>query len=382
LKIGDLPSYLALLPPTQAVLVLGPPGVGKSTVIRQFAEKEAIALGREFIDYDDDDELFLRIAKNPEKFYIYLDLRLSETEPTDFLGVPRDIDHFIVYKPLRWVQIFSHPNSAGLLFLDELTNVRREDILAQAYKLVLDRRAGFRKFSDNVRIIAAGNHPEHSTVANLLPSPLANRFAIIDIDASDVYEWIEYVDSVEGGIDPRIAGYLSRFPGDLLKKSDAETLENFPTPRTWSRLNQILHLRGDINIKTIHEVAKSLVGKEVAHKFATFCKLSKYLPSPEEILKNPEVLDRRIDETEKELTMTKLDLYYYAIAVVSEHIKKTKEVRVDDIIRFSRKIFNYQADLLIVFLKMLPKERKGTLVLKLSDIPEVRDAVSSIAKYL
>jgi hypothetical protein len=51
----------------------------------------------------------------------------------------------------------------------------------------LTEKLGFRKFSDNVRVIAAGNHPDHSTVANLLPSPLANRFAIIDIDASDVY---------------------------------------------------------------------------------------------------------------------------------------------------------------------------------------------------
>jgi len=380
LKISELPKLLSLIPPTQAVLILGPPGVGKSTAIREFAEKEAIAMGRELVDYDDDDELFLRISRNPEKFYIFLDFRLSEAEPTDFLGVPRDTDSFITYKPLRWVQVFSHPNSAGVLFLDELTNVRREDVLAQAYKLVLDRRAGFRKFSDNVRVIAAGNHPEHSTVANLLPGPLVNRFAVIDIEASDIHEWIDYVDLVEGGIDPRIAGYLTRFPNDLLKKSDAETLENFPTPRTWSRLNQIL--RGNItDSKVIYEVAKALLGKEVAHKFATFCKLSRYLPSPEEILKNPEVLDKRVDETEKELT--KLDLYYYAIAVVSEYIKKSKEaVRIDDIIRFSRKIFNYQADLLIVFLKMLPKERKGTLVLKLSDIPEVRDAVSSIAKYL
>ena len=188
------------------------------------------------------------------------------------------------------------------------------------------------------------------------------------------------MDSVEGNIDPRIAGYLSRFPSDLIKKSDAETLENFPTPRTWSRLNQILRLRGDINTKTIQEIAKSLLGKEVAHKFATFCRLAKYLPSPEEILKNPEVLDRRIDEKdEKELT--KLDLYYYAIAVVSEHIKKNK-ARIDDVVRFAKKIFNYQGDLLVVFLKMTPSELKGALALELSNIPEVRETVSSIAKYL
>ena len=376
MKISELPKLLSLIPPTQAVLILGPPGVGKSETIRKFAEDEAKRLDKEFVEYDEDDELFSKILKDPERYYVFVDFRLSELEPTDLLGIPRDENGTITYKPLRWIKAVRE--TAGLIFLDELTNVRREDILAASYKLVLDRRAGFTKISDQVRIIAAGNSPEHSTIANLLPSPLANRFAIIDVEAPDIYEWMEY-ESAKGGIDPRIAGYLSRFPSDLIKKSDAETLENFPTPRSWSRLNQVL--RGKItNIKIIRELAQSLLGKEVAHKFATFCRLAKYLPSPEEILKNPEVLDRRIDEKdEKELT--KLDLYYYAIAVVSEHIKKNK-ARIDDVIRFAKKIFNYQGDLLVVFLKMVPSELKGALALELSNIPEVRETVSSIAKYL
>ena len=379
MKISELPKLLSLIPPTQAVLILGPPGVGKSTMIRQFAEDEAKKLDREFVDYNESDDLFLKVSRDPEKYYVFLDFRLSEAEPTDFLGVPRDADGFVIYKPLRWVQVFSHPKAAGMLFLDELTNIRREDVLAQAYKLILDRKAGFLRFAQHVRIVAAGNDPQHAAIANMLPAPLTNRFAVFYVSPPDVIEWTTYVDMCEGGVDPRVAGYLLRYQSDLLHKSEPETLENFPTPRTWSRLNQILKNDDITNLKMIKEIAEALLGKEVAHKFATFCKLSKYLPSPEEILRNPDVLDRR-DIDEKELT--KLDLYYYAIAVVSEHIKKIKEVLIDDVIRFSRKIFDYQADLLIVFLKMLPKERKGTLVLKLSDIPEVRDAVSSIAKYL
>ena len=377
MKISELPKYLELLPPTQSVLIIGPPGCGKSTAVREFAESEAQRLGREFIDYDDDDELFLRITKNPEKYYVFLDLRLTETEPTDFLGVPRDVDHFIVYKPLRWVQVFSYSSSAGLILLDELTNVRREDILAQAYKLVLDRKAGFKKFSDNVRIIAAGNHPETSAVANLLPAPLTNRFSVIDIDSGDVYEWIEYVNAREGGIDPRIAGYITRFPGDLYHKSDAETLENFPTRRSWSRLNQVIRDNNVDDLKMIEELAKMKVGKVVATKFAAFCRLQKYLPEPDKILKNPDVLDKEIDDTD----FSRLDLIYYAVATVASYLSFNKADE-KDIVNFSKKLAEIQGDLLVVFIRLLPKSMRNALVIKLSGIPSIRDVVMSIAKYL
>jgi len=380
MKIGELPKYLALLPRKQSVLILGPPGCGKSTAVREFAELEAEKLGREFVDYDDDDELFLRIAKSPEKYYVLLDLRLSECEPSDFLGVPRDIDHFIVYKPLRWVQVFSYEQSAGLLFLDEITNVRREDVLAQAYKLVLDRRAGLRKFSDGVRVVAAGNDPEHSSIANLLPAPLANRFAIIRIDATDHYEWIEYVNTREGGVDPRVAGYIARFPGDLLQKCEAETLENYPTPRSWSRLNQILR-ENDLGLVEVEEVARMLLGSVVAQKFASFCRLKDLLPPPEKILEDPDSFFNKTAGDSASKSASKIDLLYYAVSSVASYVS-TNRADWKQVINFAAKLAKVQADLFVVFAKLLPKRMRDYLVINVAEIKEVRQVVAAMSRYI
>jgi DNA polymerase III delta prime subunit len=384
MKISELPKYLSLLPPYQSVLIVGPPGCGKSTTIHGFALEEARRLGRQFIHYDDDDETFSRIAKEPEKYYVYLDLRLTEMEPTDFLGVPRDSNGFVVYKPLRWVQLLSNKNVAGLIFLDELTNVRREDVIAQAYKLVLDRRAGFRSFSPSVRIIAAGNHPQHSTVANFLPAPLTNRFAVIEIDASDHYEWIEYVNTREGGVDPRVAGYIARFPGDLLQKCEAETLENYPTPRSWSRLNQILR-ENDLGFVEVEEVARMLLGSVVAQKFAAFCRLKNYLPPPDQILKDPDLIFSKTASNEASrdpAAPSRLDLIYYAIASVASYASTSRAIDLKEVASFAIRLAKEQADLFVVFLKLLPKPMRDSLVIKVADIKEVQKTVVAISRYI
>jgi energy-coupling factor transporter ATP-binding protein EcfA2 len=380
MRISELPKYLSILPPRQSVLIIGPPGCGKSTVVRKFGEMEAKRLGREFVDYDDDDELFLRIAKNPEKYYVFLDFRLTECEPADFLGIPRDTDGYIIYKPLRWVQVFSLPSSAGLIFLDEITNVRREDLLAVAYKLVLDRRAGLKKFADDVRVIAAGNHPEHSSVSNLLPSPLVNRFAVIYVDDLDVFEWVEYVRDNEGGIDPRVAGYIARFPGDLYHKTDAETLENFPTRRSWSRLNQILR-DNDLEPSEIEQVAKMLLGNVVAAKFAAFCKLRDLLPPPDKILEDPDDFFRRVSGV-RDGDATKMDLLYYAISSVASYVSADRAIDLKEVAGFAVRLAKEQADLFVVFAKLLPKQMRDSLVIKVADVKEVQQVVMAISKYI
>jgi hypothetical protein len=57
---------------------------------------------------------------------------------------------------------------------------------AASYQLVLDHVAGFCQFSKDVMVLAAGNTPEHSSVAHMISTPLADRFKIIRIDPPTV----------------------------------------------------------------------------------------------------------------------------------------------------------------------------------------------------
>jgi len=167
LKIGKLEPYLTKLYKVgpinhtrQSTLLLGAPGIGKSMSCWKLARRLARAVEKEFVDYDDDKAAM--ILENPDKYFVFVDLRLTECEPSDLLGLPHKINGSVRFSPLLWARCLN--KAAGLLLLDELTNIQRPDLITVSYKLVFDREAGFTKFHRDVMIVAAGNRPEHSSV--------------------------------------------------------------------------------------------------------------------------------------------------------------------------------------------------------------------------
>jgi len=143
LKVGNLENYLLKLyragsinHSRQAVLLLGPPGIGKSMTCWSLARRLAKLTNREFIDYNDDEAT--RVLASPDNYFVFVDFRLTECEPSDLLGIPRDVDGASRFSPLLWARCLS--KTAGLLLLDELTNVQRPDVITAAYKLIFDRK--------------------------------------------------------------------------------------------------------------------------------------------------------------------------------------------------------------------------------------------------
>ena len=59
-----------------AVLILGKPGIGKSYTVYEMAKELARMMNREFIDYSDD--VAETILANPEKYFVFVDFRLTE----------------------------------------------------------------------------------------------------------------------------------------------------------------------------------------------------------------------------------------------------------------------------------------------------------------
>lgn len=307
---ANLPFLLYLIPRKTSVLLLGPPGVGKSEAVQTYARVDAMAMdgGRDFVDYSSlikDKNRLEEVIKNPSKYYVFVDLRLSEMMPEDLIGIPYRKDGYYDYSPPLWAYILSLPDIAGTLFLDELTNVRNDDLLAAAYKIALEKRVGFLAFDeDRVRVIAAGNPPEFSSIARPLPAPLTNRMMVLRVSPPSIEEWIEYMNSRFGNDwDIRIGAFLLNNE-DLLLARDipAETLENFPTPRAWTDLAVSIYMIRDfekatgikLSRKLLEEVVRGKVGATAASALLGF--LETELPLIDDVIKNPEIVANLIEE--------------------------------------------------------------------------------------
>jgi hypothetical protein len=208
--------------------LIGPPGIGKSSVVREWAEEKAETLGKTFTDFDtltpSDVE---RILGNPAEHYIYADKRLTGLDPIDTSGVPRPVNgaKYVMFLPLALAKLLS--KCAGLLFLDEFLNENRPNMLAQAYKIVRDYKIGDIALNKYSLVVAASNAAEHSSISNSIPKPLRDRFDFIEVEAPSIEAWSGWMDNRYAAErwHRNILAYLHWRPSDFLANI-SETVED------------------------------------------------------------------------------------------------------------------------------------------------------------
>jgi hypothetical protein len=184
------------------VMLWGPPGVGKSQMVAQIAERHGVRV---------------------------IDIRLSQMEPSDLRGIPFRVGDRVEWAVPAMLPNANHHSSAGILFLDEITSAPPA-VSAAAYQLILDRRLGEYQVPPHWAIFAAGNRQGDRGVTYTMPAPLANRFSHFEVE-THLDDWVAW--AYAKGIDERVIAFL-RFRPELLFDFDpAHNPVAFPTPRSW-----------------------------------------------------------------------------------------------------------------------------------------------------
>ena len=242
-------SLQILLDARHPVFIWGPPGVGKSDVVRQIAEARSVALK---------------------------DVRALLLDPVDLRGLP-----FLSSKgQAAWaIPDFLPTSGEGILFLDEL-NSATAMVQAACYQLVLDRKLGDYTLPDGWSIVAAGNRDSDRGVTTRMPTPLRNRFTHLNFEV-DTQEWCEW--AVRGLIRPEIIAFV-RFRPELLNAFDREA-NAFPSPRSWAFVSKILAAAPGADEE--HDLIAGTVGDAAATEFSAFLATFRNLPNIDAILMNP-----------------------------------------------------------------------------------------------
>jgi hypothetical protein len=238
------------------IFVWGPPGIGKSDIIKQ--------LGTELEAH-------------------VIDVRLSLWEPTDIKGIPYFDSND---GTMRWAppselpsMEFAKNHKQIILFLDEM-NSAAPSVQAAAYQLILNRRVGTYYLPDNVVIVAAGNRETDKGVTYRMPAPLANRFVHLEmtVDWDDYFEW-----ATENKVHKDVVGFLTFSKKDLYDFDPKSSSRAFATPRSWAFVSELLH-DDDCDVETLADLVSGSVGEGLAVKFMAHRKISSKMPDPRDIL--------------------------------------------------------------------------------------------------
>lgn len=284
----------------ESFLLIGDPGVGKSSIFKQVAKRIAEEKGREFVEFFDlNEEERDIIIQNPAPYFVFIDIRLAEARADDILGVPQRTDKpYTVYSPPVWAYMLTRPEADGFLFLDEF-NQGAPEVKNASFKIVLDRVLGDKRMAPDVGVCAACNMGELYGNEPISPANI-NRFgAGVLVVSPD--EWRKY--AVNAGIDDAIIAFTKAIPEDALYK-EPNGENPFVTPRVLEKISRgIDHFRQkfeeakaagrpyDAHSK-IKLYAAQRAGIPWANRFDTFLKhmqsfdINKILKDPKKNLKD------------------------------------------------------------------------------------------------
>lgn len=288
-----------------AVMLWGPPGVGKSQGVKQIAA---------------------RLEKSTGKKCNVTDVRLLLFNPIDLRGIPTANEDKTLAVWLR-PQIFDMDPSddvVNILFLDEIS-AAPQSVQAAAYQITLDRKVGEHKLPNNCIVIAAGNRVTDKSVASKMPKALANRMLHIEtqVNAGAWHDW-----AIANGINEKVIGFIA-FKPDYLMHFDASTDDlAFPTPRAWEMVSNLMN-NLDAEIGEMMPLISGIVGTGAAIEFKTWTNVYNGLPDLEKIF----------DGTEKSVPKSP-DVLYALLSAMAKYAyeHKTEMKRIANSIVYADKM--------------------------------------------
>jgi MoxR-like ATPase len=263
----QLVSFLTAVAPVRPVFIWGPPGVGKSSLVEQFATQQGLPC---------------------------VSLLGSQLAPEDLVGVPQIFDGKSRFCPPELIA----RNEPYVLFLDEL-NASAPEVQKAFYSLIHERRLANYHLPAGSMVIGAGNRAQDHAIVRPMASALINRMLHVELRAS-VADWLEWAEGAQ--IHPYILDYIRTRP-DHLTDTPPEIEAPFSTPRSWHMLSDAMGGYGDaITADDVSILVTACLSVPHGAQFVAYIKQQLNAFRPEAILSG-----------EQELPLQDRDLMYFVI---------------------------------------------------------------------
>jgi len=297
----------------------GPPGIGKTEVVKQVTRKVGAKLGL------------------PYRTQV---LGLASLSPVDVGGFPYERDGYAYQaKPFYFPQEDEYAN----VFLDEINTAPQINQVA-AYQLTLNFGIQHHVMPLPTWVTVAGNRAKDKGATHTMPKPLENRLTHYEVRTSAT-SWLSYAASA--GYHPDVIGFIAYSNGSLQNETPQPEERAFATPRSWEKVSLMLNA----GIGTRANISGT-IGLGEYTKLAAYVKLKDSLPNLDEVLNTG-----RVDNIPRDRDKQ----YAFLMGLASRLVSTYKEDRAENFFKvYSIDLFN--RDLKVVVLRYLQGSEKGAII--------------------
>ena len=258
------------------ILLMGPPGIGKTAIMEQVAQEAHINLVSYTITHHTRQSA-IGLPYISRRNYGGKEYQVTEYTMSEIIASVYD-------------QIERSGIQEGILFLDEI-NCVSETLAPTMLQFLQYKTFGTHRVPDGFLIVTAGNPPQYNKSVRDFDIVTLDRVKRIDIDV-DYDVWKEY--ARRQGVHGSIPGYLDIRKDHFYRIRNEAENRYFVTARGWEDLSRIIRVYEKIGKPVTQELAlQYLQDPEIAEGFATYYALwNKYRT----VYQIPRILDGSLRE--------------------------------------------------------------------------------------
>jgi len=253
--------------------VVGPSGIGKSSIMEQAVEK---------------------LGKIYNKPFTLTCMIASQKLPEDFTGIPiPDMEEKIV----DFFKLRELPRDGyGILFLDEL-NQADTTVLRALFELLGSRKIGTYTLPENWGIVAAMN-PDGKNYQTTKPTPaLRRRLSWVEVGL-DTHAFLRY--AKDNNYHPSVVEYLMKNNDKILNETSLNAGKVFSNPAAWENVSDIINVMGpDDHVYDLLPLGAGFIGKKYMVDFIKYFESYHSQIDPRDILNDYDRVEAEIESLRK-----------------------------------------------------------------------------------
>ncbi|MCQ2509577.1 MAG: AAA family ATPase [Lachnospiraceae bacterium] len=253
---NDKGQYLIPTVHQRPILLIGPPGIGKTAIMRQAAE----ACGVGLVAYT--------ITHHTRQSAVGLPVVKTRTYAGREVSVTEYTMSEIVASVYECIEQTGNPE--GILFIDEI-NCVSETLTPTMLQFLQNKTFGTHRVPEGWIIVAAGNPPEYNKSARMFDVVTLDRVKSINIEV-DFPVWKSYASQT--GMHSAIISYLSSKTQNFYYIEESRGDRDFVTARGWDDLSVLLKAYEEEEIPVTLPVIREYIHSDrIASDFAAYYRM-------------------------------------------------------------------------------------------------------------